>query len=103
MQYEFIGWNNEDGHDKVWGVIVLERNINQYVYDSSHEVVYFWGRRGKKLQTKISVESQRDINKLISSKTKKGYDKVNMDELNRVYPEFETDLHQTAFWATLKG
>ena len=103
MQYEFIGWNNEDGHDKVWGVIVLERNINIYVFDSDHRVVYFWGRRGKKLQTKLSVESQRDINKMIASKTKKGYEKVNLDELNKVYPEFETDLHQTAFWATLKG
>lgn len=103
MQYEFIGWNNEDGHDKVWGVIVLERDINKYVYDPNHKVAYFWGRRGKKLQTKVSVDSQRDINKLISSKTKKGYEKVNLDELNKVYPEFETDLHQTAFWATLKG
>ena len=103
MQYEFIGWNNLDGHDKVWGVIVLERDINKYVYSPDHKVCVFWGRRGKKLQTKVSVESQRDINKLIDSKTKKGYDKVNLDELNAVYPEFETDLHQTAFWATLKG
>ena len=103
MQYEFIGWNNEDGHDKVWGVIVLERDINKCVYDPSHKIVYFWGRRGKKLQTKTCVESQREVNKLISSKTKKGYEKVNLDELNGVYPEFETDLHQTAFWASLKG
>ena len=103
MQYEFIGWCKEEGHDKVWGAIVLERNIDKYVSDSHHRVAYFWGRRGKKLQTKVSVDSQRDINKLIDSKTKKGYKKVNLDELNKVYPEFETDLHQTAFWATLKG
>jgi predicted DNA-binding WGR domain protein len=103
MQYEFIGWNSLDGHDKVWGVIVLERDINKYVYDPDHKVCVFWGRRGKKLQTKVSVESQRDINKLIGSKTKKGYDRVNLTELNVVYPEFEKDLHQTAFWATLKG
>lgn len=103
MHYEFIGWCKDEGHDKVWGVIVLERDINKYVYDPNHRVAYFWGRRGKKLQTKVSVDSQRDINKLIDSKTKKGYKKVNLDELNEVYPEFETDLHQTAFWATLKG
>jgi len=103
MHYEFIGWCKEEGHDKVWGVIVLERDINKYVYDPNHRVAYFWGRRGKKLQTKVSVDSQRDINKLIDSKTKKGYKRVNLDELNEVYPEFETDLHQTAFWATLKG
>ena len=103
MHYEFIGWCKDEGHDKVWGVIVLERDINKYVYDPNHRVAYFWGRRGKKLQTKVSVDSQRDINKLIDSKTKKGYKRVNLDELNEVYPEFETDLHQTAFWATLKG
>ena len=103
MHYEFIGWCKDGGHDKVWGVIVLERDINKYVYDPNHRVAYFWGRRGKKLQTKVSVDSQRDINKLIDSKTKKGYKRVNLDELNEVYPEFETDLHQTAFWATLKG
>ena len=103
MNYEFIGWCHEESHDKVWGVIVLERDINKYVYNPDHKVCVFWGRRGKKLQTKVSVESQRDINTLISSKTKKGYDKVNLNKLNEVYPEFESDLHQTAFWSTLKS
>lgn len=102
MNFEFIGWCREDNHDKVWGVIVLERDVNKYVYDPDHKVVTFWGRRGKKLQTKVSVESQRDINKLIGSKTKKGYDKINMENLNKVYPEFQTDLEQTAFWSVLK-
>jgi hypothetical protein len=102
MNYEFIGWCQEDNHDKVWGIIVLERNINDYVSDSHHRVVFFWGRRGKKLQTKISTESQRNINKLINSKSKKGYDMINIDNLNKVYPEFQQDLEQTAFWSMLK-
>lgn len=102
MHYEWIGWCKEDNHDKVWGVIILERDINQYVYDPNHKVVYFWGRRGKKLQTKISTESQRSINRLIDSKGKKGYNSVSLENLHKVYPEFQTDLEQTAFWSTLK-
>ena len=102
MNYEWIGWCQEDSHDKVWGVIVLERDINKYVYNPDHKICVFWGRRGKKLQTKVSTESQRNINKLINSKSKKGYSSINMENLNKVYPEFETDLHQTAFWASLR-
>lgn len=103
MNFEFIGWCKEDNHDKVWGIVVLERNVNQYAYDSDHKVVTFWGRRSKKLQTKVSVESQRDINILIDRKTKKGYDQINLENLNKVYPEFRMDLEQTAFWSVLKG
>jgi predicted DNA-binding WGR domain protein len=102
MNFEFIGWCQEDNHDKVWGVIVLERDINKYVYYPDHKICVFWGRRGKKLQTKISTESQRDINKLIGSKTKKGYDRINLENLHKVYPEFQQDLEQTAFWSMLK-
>ena len=105
MMFEWIGWCNDpvDNHDKVWGIIVLERGINKYIEDSHHKVVFFWGRRGKKLQTKISIESQRNLNKLMDSKIKKGYVVVDKDKLDKVYPEFQTDLEQTAFWSTLKG
>lgn len=102
MKYEWIGWCHEENHDKVWGVIILERDINKYVYDPDHKIAVFWGRRGKKLQTKISVESQRNIHSLINSKSKKGYDHVNLERLNEVYPEFQQDLEQTAFWSMLK-
>ena len=46
MDYKFIGWNKEDGSDKVWGAIYMEdRTIIR------PKVLIFWGRRGKKLQT----------------------------------------------------
>lgn len=102
MNYEWIGWCQEDSHDKVWGVIVLERDINKYVYNPDHKIAVFWGRRGKKLQTKVSVESQRNINTLINSKSKKGYSMVDLARLNEVYPEFQQDLEQTSFWSMLK-
>ena len=35
-------------------------------------------------------------------KIKKGYKEIEEWELDKVYPEFKTDLEKTAVWATLK-
>lgn len=101
MKYHFIGWLRDDleNHDKVWGVIELYHN-NHTGYN---KYATFWGRRGKKLQTKISEEYQWDIDKLISKKTTKGYIKIDQSKLDQVYPEFERDLSKTAVWAILKS
>lgn len=98
INYEFIGWNNDDDHDKVWGVIRL-RTIDEYtaVY------VSFWGRRSKKLSHKVFDSSRWDLNKLVSSKVDKGYREIYKDDINNVYPEFEKDLQKTAVWAMLKA
>lgn len=102
LNYKFIGWCNEAGHDKVWGVIYLEKPPEITVWgDSNLKCVSFWGRRGKKLQTKMVVDNW-DLDKLIDSKLKKGYNKVDTRKLNEVYPEFEEDLSKTAFWAMFK-
>jgi predicted DNA-binding WGR domain protein len=90
MDYRFIGWCREGTSDKVWGVINLDKTSS----------VVFWGRRGKKLQTKIDSDSW-ELNKLIRAKEKKGYVKVDKDHLDRVYPEFENDLQATTVWALL--
>ena len=100
LNYKFIGWCNEEGHDKVWGVIYLEQPKNLYGY-SECKCVSFWGRRGKKLQTKMVVDNW-DLDKLIDSKVRKGYNRVDTKKLNEVYPEFEEDLSKTAFWAMFK-
>lgn len=93
MKYAFIGWCKEDNHDKVWGVIEL----------GAVKFVTFWGRRGKKLQTKSVVQSPYYMEKVINEKIRKGYVRVDKDNLDRVYPEFEQDLEQTAMWSMLKG
>lgn len=91
INYKFIGWCHEDGHDKVWGAIEL----------GNQKCVTFWGRRSKKLQTKI-VNDDWDLTKLIRSKERKGYNSVDKAKLDEVYPEFEKDLSKTAFWASFK-
>jgi len=63
--------------------------------------VTFWGKRGKKLQTKIWRGYYWDARKEFDKKLTKGYKEVNKEQLDKVYPEFEQDLDKTAFWATL--
>ena len=107
MKYEFIGWcrDEEANADKVWGVIQLQENVNntQYEYQMQNKYVTFWGRRGKKLQTKTSVTDVWEMEKIIRSKTIKGYKKINRTKLDDVYPEFEEDLEKTAVWAQLSS
>lgn len=96
MDYKFIGWNNKDNSDKVWGVIYMEDRTN-----IRPKVLVFWGRRGKKLQTKMDHEGW-DLDKLVREKCNKGYNQIMDYELKQVYPEFESDLEKTTMWALLK-
>lgn len=96
MNYKFISWNNRDGADKVWGVIYIEDRTG-----IRPKVLIFWGRRGKKLQTKIDREGW-DLDKLIREKSEKGYKIIGNYELETVYPEFQNDLEKTTMWALLK-
>ena len=102
MNYKFIGhyYDPKENHDKVWGVIFLEK---PNIWDPSNaKCVSFWGRRGKKLQTK-NVNDNLELQKLIRAKERKGYQEVDVQKLDEVYPEFERDLSKTAVWAILKG
>jgi predicted DNA-binding WGR domain protein len=96
MDYKFIGWNTTDGADKVWGAIYMEDRTN-----IRPKVLIFWGRRGKKLQTKMDREGW-DLDKLIRAKTQKGYNQIDNRHLKTVYPEFQNDLEKTTMWALLK-
>ena len=92
MNYKFIGhcYDPLNNHDKVWGAIKLDYQ----------KVIIFWGRRGKKLQTKITTDNW-DLSKLISAKENKGYNSVAETHLYKIYPEFQSDLEKTAMWAIL--
>jgi hypothetical protein len=99
IEYGFIGWCKEGSSDKVWGTIKL-RDGENYWDDKSW--VTFWGRRGRKLQTKIVKTDNWGMSKLSEAKERKGYVAIEQGKLNEVYPEFEDDLKKTAFWNMLK-
>ena len=95
MRYLFIGWCAEGIHDKVWGAIALDSEMHG-------KVLTVWGRRGKKMQTKMA-RNDSDLRKLIDSKRRnKGYQEIDTARLNHVYPDFQADLEKTAIWETLK-
>jgi hypothetical protein len=99
MKYKHIAWCKQGTADKVWGAICLSHSGTSY---SDNKYVTFWGRRGKKLQTKLWEGSDWDAKEMFLKKQDKGYRSVELDELNTVYPEFQQDLEKTAFWATLR-
>jgi hypothetical protein len=104
MRYVHVGWCKEGIHDKVWGVICLREpefreSIRGWI---AGKYVSFWGRRGAKLQTKMVDTIEYEIGKMFDKKLNKGYQKIDKDRLDEVYPEFQQDLEKTAFWATLK-
>ena len=103
MEYQHIGWFNKDNHDKVWGIIVLDRNCSDEPGFKQNKYVTFWGRRGKTLQTKIWTGYYWDAEDAFEKKVLKGYNEVDKNKLKEVYPEFEQDLEKTAFWATLRA
>ncbi len=99
IEYYFIGWCREEeaNADKVWGIIKLTGDE----WDGNY--VTFWGRRGKKLQTKIfKNEHYWNMDKLANHKVNKGYTEIRKTQLDTVYPEFQQDLEKTAFWALFK-
>jgi predicted DNA-binding WGR domain protein len=99
IEYTFIGWckDEETNADKVWGIMKLSGGR----WDGNY--VSFWGRRGKKLQTKIHKDQAAwDMERLADKKANKGYTGINRDKLDTVYPEFQADLEKTAFWNMFK-
>ena len=100
IRYEYIGWCNIDGHDKVWvSILIKSGDRNQWTALNTYLTV--WGRRGKKLQSKLAETNRHEMDKLIRSKDSKGYQEIPEDKLNEVYPEFQQDLEKTAAWSML--
>lgn len=100
MNFEHIGWMKEGTSDKVWGLILLERCSGNFW--GTHKYVSFWGRRGAKLQTQIVECSSWHAEQMFDKKLNKGYQRVDKNRLDEVYPEFQSDLEKTAFWAAFK-
>lgn len=103
MNYFWIGHCKEGTSDKVWGLIRLTGTADDALYRLRPcDYVSFWGRRGKKLQTKIYQDlDMYDAGKLCEKKESGGYKVIDLNHLEKVYPEFEEDLQKTTVWALL--
>lgn len=103
MNYHWIGHCKEGTSDKVWGLIRLSGSYDDALYRLNPcDYVAFWGRRGKKLQTKIHHGLDLyDADRLCDKKESGGYKTIDPNRLEDVYPEFEEDLQKTTVWALL--
>lgn len=100
INYHWIGHCKEGTSDKVWGMIRLNGPSESYI--SECDYVVFWGRRGKKLQTKIHKNLHSwDADRLSDKKESGGYRVIDPNRLEDVYPGFEEDLQKTTVWALL--
>jgi hypothetical protein len=98
MKYEYLCWMQEGKSDKVWGMILLQDSGG---WNSENKYVSFWGRRGAKLQTRIVECCRYEAVTMFQKKRNKGYQEVDENRLDEVYPEFQSDLEKTAIWAML--
>jgi len=101
MNFKFVGWNKDTGHDKVWGAVYLEHVDFGMEWGTDTEVLIFWGRRGHKLQYKFDKDNIA-LRDLIRKKRGSGYHQINKDQLDTVYPEFEVDIEKCVIIAKLK-
>lgn len=98
ISLKWIGWNQEDGSDKIWGVAWTGADISRLRYENT--VYVFWGARGKTLQLK-KHQWDRSLLNLIDQKNRKGYVHINDAELATAWPEFGDMLRERLAWHVL--
>ena len=105
MSNKQVLWCKEGKHDKVWGTICVAEDVpvskSAWPFRTS-KYITFWGRRGAKLQTKEWDGTSYDAEQMARKKLNKGYNEIDQDFLDEVYPEFQADLEKTEMWAKLK-
>ena len=110
-EFGFIGWCNDptENHDKIWGYFYRptpddpawpfwQRPTKQQGWN----VVIFWARRGKAMQFKADVSSY-ELDKLVNSKLKKGYDKISEKKFLEIWPSFIQECEEKLMWDVLAG
>jgi len=95
-EFGFIGWCNEDNHDKVWGYFyrpspAYDTEVAQRGWSViPRNVCIFWGRRGKAIQFKATI-GDYELATLVDSKIKKGYNRITETRLYEIWPSFEME------------
>lgn len=106
-KFGFIGWCNEDNHDKVWGYFYRptpaydEAKTNNRLW-IQRNVCVFWARRGKAMQFKADTTGHH-LTKLVESKLKKGYDAISENKLFEIWPTFIQEAEAKLMWEVLAG
>lgn len=92
IDFKFIGWCNEETHDKVWVAFAV-----------GNKFYACWGARGKHLTFKeygTGWNGQRE-QETVMRKKKKKYDEVDSFMLFSIFPNIEEDIEQRLTFAIL--
>jgi hypothetical protein len=89
---KYFGWNNEAGHDKVWG----------YVLFDGVKLYNFWGPRGKKLAfqeheydaSRPFSGMARQLETRAAAKTRKGYRQIDSKDIETEIPGFKLEFEK---------
>ena len=92
VDFIFIGYCKKENHDKIWGILSLEK-LSDGRLSYNKPVYIFWGGRGKSLGFKDARMSY-DLTKKSIAKENKGYKQINKDKLYQIWPNFNDTLNQ---------
>lgn len=108
-EFVFIGWNQEGTSDKIWGYFLRPtaqdpnaRAWAQPTKDRGWNCCIFWGRRGKAMQFKGDVTGW-ELEKLVGTKLKKGYQSISETKLLDIWPTFIEEAEAKLMWDVLSG
>lgn len=106
-EFGFVGWCNDpaENHDKIWGYFYRPTDTTGQYGVSKYQgwnVVIFWARRGKAMQFKADT-SGPELDKLIRSKLKKGYEKITQQKFLEIWPSFTKECEEKLMWDVLAG
>ena len=108
-EFVFIGWNTEGNSDKIWGYFLRPTQgsdstnwWSKPTKASGWNCCIFWGRRGKAMQFKADVTGY-ELDKLVATKLKKGYLKIDETKLHNIWPTFIEEAEAKLMWDVLAG
>lgn len=107
-EFVFIGWNQEGTSDKIWGYFLRPTDMTSgWKYGLPTKAMgwnccIFWGRRGKTMQFKADVTGY-NLDSLVASKKRKGYEKITEAKLMEIWPTFIQEAEEKLMWDVLSG
>jgi len=110
-EFGFVGWCNDpaENHDKIWGYFYRPTVVDESApywskptKDRGWNVVVCGARRGKAMQFKADT-SGHELDKLVRSKLKKGYGKINDTRFLEIWPSFIQECEEKLMWDVLAG
>lgn len=108
-EFGFIGhcFDPKENHDKIWGYFYRPTDITGPAWarptkQRGWNIVIFWARRGKSMQFKADI-SGHELDKLVNSKLRKGYVRINESKFLDIWPTFIQECEEKLMWDVLAG